>query len=135
MLERVKPHDIKPEEFGELYRADGAGPAFNSINPVDAVSRLWEGSLILYRAPNRGVLAVEVNEGGDGTKRLNLVRMAGQDMALHFEEISRDLQHVAREHGCVAIETMVYDRKLAKALTRGGAQLESYTMVLELDNG
>lgn len=135
MLEFVKPSDIKPDEFAELYVADQAGPAFNSINPSDAVRRLWDGSLILYRAPDKGVMLVEVNEGGDGTKRLNLVRMAGKGLALHFEEISRDLQHIARDQGCVAIETMVYDEKLAKALTRGGAKLESYTMVLELDNG
>lgn len=135
MLEYVKPESIKPDEFAELYRADAAGPAYNSISPPDAVRRLWDGSLMLYRAPNRGIMLVEVNEGGDGTKRLNLVRMAGKGLALHFEEISRDLQHIARDCDCVAIETIVYSEKLAKALTRGGAKLESYTMVLELDNG
>lgn len=134
MLEYVPPHALDADLFELLYIADGAGPKFNSIAPPEAVRRIWDKSLLIYKMPE-GVMACEVNTGGDGTKRLNLVRMAGENLALHFEEISRDLQHIAREHGCVAIETMVYDRKLARALTRGGAKLESYTMVLELDNG
>lgn len=134
MLEYVSPEKLDADLFELLYVADGAGPRFNSIAPPEAVKRIWDGSLVIYKMPH-GLMAVEVNEGGDGTKRLNLVRMAGNDLALHFEEISRDLQHIARDRGCVAIETMVYDEKLAKALTRGGAKQESVTMVLELNDG
>jgi hypothetical protein len=69
------------------------------------------------------------------TRRLNLVRLCGKNLTLHFQEISRDLQHIARELNCNAIETIVYSEKLAKALSRGGAHKESVVMVLELKNG
>lgn len=135
MLEFIPPEKLHPDDFAALYEADTAGEKFNSISPTEAVNRLWEKSLLLYRATGLGIFALEINEGGDGTKRLNIVRMSGSKLPLHFEEISRDLQHIARDHGCVAIETMVYDERLAKALARGGARQESITMVLELNNG
>lgn len=134
MLEAIKPEQVDADCFAQLYAADSAGPAFNSIPPPEMVRRIWSKEILLFGMPT-GIMAVEVNQGGDGTKRLNLVRMAGKDLTLHFEEISRDLQHIAREHGCVAIETMVYDEKLARALARGGAKQESVTMVLELNDG
>lgn len=136
MLQAIKPEKLSADEFAELARADQKHPPFNSINPAECVRQLWDGSLLLYRvADNRGLLMVEVNEGGDGTKRLNMVRLVGKDLMFKFEEISTALQHIARELGCVAIETVVYDRKLVKALSRVGMSQESVTMVLELNNG
>lgn len=135
MLKRVDPKHLTVEDFAQLYTADQAGPAFNSIAPPDAVARLWDGSLLLYRAGDKGIFLLEINEGGDGTKRLNIVRAAGEGLVLHSKEIASDLQHIARENNCNAIETIVYSPKLARALTRGGAKQESVTMVLELNDG
>lgn len=134
MLEFVPPERLSVDDFASFYEADANGPKFNTISPPEAVRRIWAGELLAYRAPG-GTFLLEVVEGGDGTTRLGIVRMAGKGLALHFEQISRDLQHIARDHGCVAIETVVYDGRLAKALTRGGAKQEAITMVLELDDG
>jgi hypothetical protein len=135
MLQKIDPTCLSADDFAELIHADKQHPSFVSINPAECVRQLWDGSLLLYRLADRGLMMVEVNEGGDGTKRLNLVRMVGEQLTLRFEEISRDLQHIARELGCVAIETVVYSEKLARALRRGGAYQESTTMVLELTDG
>lgn len=135
MLISVQPEQMSAEDFQQIFSADQAGPAFNSIAPPDTVARLWNGSLLLYRAGDKGIFLLEINEGGDGTKRLNIVRAAGEGLVLHPKEIASDLQHIARENNCNAIETIVYSPKLARALTRGGARQESVTMVLELNDG
>lgn len=135
MLQAINPRSLTPDDFAELIRADQKHPPFNSINPAECVRQLWDGSLLLYRVADRGLLMVEVNEGGDGTKRLNMVRLVGENIAFSFEQISNELQHIARELGCVAIETVVYSGKLVKALRRVGMQQESVTMVLELTDG
>lgn len=134
IIEPVPPALLKPEDIDYIVEADAAGDPFYSITG-HLISNLWNGSWRLFRVPGHGVLVLEVNTGSDGSSRLNIISMAGKDLTLRFEQISSDLQHLARKWGCKAIETMVYSDKLAKALTRGGAQRESVTMVLELKNG
>lgn len=130
MLTRVQPEQLDIDDISWLLKANAAGPVSHQLPVDDAVRRIWNGSLHLFRAACGGIMLVEVN----GT-RLNLVKMAGHKIALHFQAISEALQHTAREMGCNAIETNVYSEKLAKALRRGGAKQESVVMVLELDNG
>lgn len=130
MLVRIQPLELDIDDISWLVKANEEGPVSHQLPVTDMVSRIWQGSLQLFRAECGGVMLTEVN--GD---RLNLVKMAGYKMALHFQAISRDLQHAARELGCNAIETNVYSEKLARALRRGGAKQESVVMVLELGNG
>lgn len=135
MLQKVKPEQLSADDFASLYVADRNGPAFNSISPPDLVKQIWAGELLVYRLEDRGVILFEINIGGDGSKRLNIVRFAGENLALVFQQISNDLQHIARENGCDAIETCVYCPRLARALTRCNAREESITMVLEVSDG
>jgi hypothetical protein len=133
-MQRVAPHQFTVEHIDRLHQADVNGPAFNKLSMGDVVRKLWLGEFLLYDA-GKGTFLFEINEGSDGTKRLNIVRAAGEGITLKAAEIAADLQHIAREFGCVAIETIVYSPKLARALTRGGAKQEAIVVVLELENG
>lgn len=130
MLKRVQPEQVDVDDISWLVKANLAGPESAELEVSDMVKRIWSGDFQLFRAGCGGVILTEI-EG----KRLNLVKMAGYRMALHFHAISSDLQHAARELGCNAIECIVYSDKLAKALRRGGAKQEALVMVLELNDG
>lgn len=132
-LELVEPKAFSKEDIALLYDADVCGPVFNTIAPPDLVKEIWSEDLLLYRYPS-GLLLLEVHQGGNGDKRLNIVRWAGKPM-LSCKALAKDLQHIARELDCVAIETNVYSDGLAKALSRVGARKEAVVMVLELENG
>jgi hypothetical protein len=120
---------MNEKHFLLLDHADTFAPEHAKLNIAEIVKGIWTGDYQLFSCPY-GIMLTEVVNG-----RLNLVRMTGTRMALFFNTISRDLQHHARELGCNAIETIVYSDKLARTLRRGGAKLESYTMVLELNDG
>ncbi len=130
-LKRVLLAEMTPEDLDLIMAADRVGDEFNSILS-NFVMRLWEGSFQLFRFQN-GCLLTEVHEGCGGHKRLNILRFAGDWTVWHFEDIARDLQHIARDLDCEAIETMVYCPKLTKALTRVGARQEAVNMILGVE--
>lgn len=129
MLEFVHPSKLSAGDVALLQHADSISPNYVRIAPAELIAGIWDGRFLLYRCP-QGVFLLEVVDC-----RLNIVRMAGNRLAQCFQKIAVELQHIARNLGCVAIETNVYSSKLAKALTRAGAKQESVVMVLELENG
>lgn len=136
-LQYVPPEQLSDADIAALVEADLAGPGFNSIPACDLIHKVWKGEFKLYKAEGKGCFLVEVNQGGDGSCRLNIVRASGSflKLVLSTPEMKASLQHIARDFGCNAIEAVVYSEKLAKALTRSGAKREATVMVLESRHG
>lgn len=134
VISRIFAPEMQPEHITALIAADEVEHKFNHLDPGTTIRKIWHEEFQLWQLRG-GVLLTEINIGGDGSKRLNLVRWAGVNVAQQLQEISKAVQHIARDLGCAAIETMVNSEKLARALKRTGMQRESVTMVLELTDG
>jgi hypothetical protein len=127
----VPPEAITPDDLALLAAADVNAIPYNKIPADVLVKRLWAGEYQLFRA-ERGVLLTELNDA-NGLRRMSIVRFAGDGISLQMKWLTQALQHHAKEFGCIAIETMIYSPKLAKAMLRTGAKPEATIFVLELD--
>lgn len=111
-------------------------PLFNRIDPELVHENLAEGRLHLLRllAPADGVILIQKLSNGEHS-RLQVIKVAGVGIALIARSLAKVLLEVAAEWGCSSVETSVVDDRLAHAIMRAGAKVESFVMVLEVDDG
>lgn len=133
-ITRLTPEALIAADWELLLAADAAGPAINHLDPAAIVKGLISGEMQCFRLKPGGVLLTELNTD-NGCRRLNLVRCAirpDRSLGWIFPQVTKFLQHLAREWGCEAVESVVYSPRLAKAMAKVGAKPEAVNMVLEV---
>lgn len=128
-------HTVEDMEY--ILQADEAQPVCDRI-PLETVEQgLLRGELHLFRIkPGPGVILIE-KRGQFGHYRLALIRGAGR-AAHQIRPILKLLERTRQEWGCECIETVVYSRRLKRALELSGAGVEGYILTYpppESDNG
>lgn len=116
-----------------LGKANAATPIFNRMDPNIVWDRLWRQELFLFRflPPREGVILMEIVER-NGEARIQLLAVAGRKVAHLYQGLGMALRELADHWGCSAVETMVVDPRLARAIMRSGARPESVTLVLQV---
>lgn len=135
--EWILPGDYTPEDIEYLSVASTAGPQYEHTPLETLFQQHMDGDVQFLRlnSPSSGVVIVQVFAGAYGDKRLVIQHIAGTNTIRAYPEIVADMLDFARENGCEAVETSVYDTRLAKVLSRLGAKPQSITMVMEVPHG
>lgn len=119
-----------------IMRADEAQPVIESIPLLKVDNDLRLGKMQLFRMqPGPGVLLTEIRSA-NGVKRLSLLRGSGR-AAWQMKAILKLLGKAAAEWGCECVETVVYSKRLQRALELSGAEVEGWIMrySVESDDG
>lgn len=130
-VEYVSPQGLRMQDFLWLGEANQAATKFDRLDLNEVFDQLHSGTmhLLRLRPPNDGVLLLEVLSR-NGSKRLCLLAVAGKGIARIASKLGNLLRATAHEWGCEAVETLVVDPRLARAIMRSGARPESVTLVL-----
>lgn len=138
VLYYVKPEELTADDLAWIERANFAGPRFEQLPLLQIEHSIKQSDMQLFRfIPGPGVLLTEILKSASGVKRLMLVRAAGEGVGWTFPQIADLLKRTAREWGCEGVDCRVYgtQRRLAEAMLKVGARVESITMFLEASNG
>lgn len=138
VLRAVREHELSAEDMALIQRAAEAGPEFYRM-PEPAFRRaVREYELQVFRVVVEdkmlGIIVTEVNHNPHiGQKRLNVVRLAGRGLVFHLDAVLADVLRLAQDFGCIAVDGVVYDRKLAQAYIRKGGIAESVNFTIPVE--
>lgn len=138
VLQYVHPHELTADDLVWIEKANFAGPRFERLPLLQIEHSIRQSEMQLFRfLPGPGVLLTEILKSASGIKRLMLVRAAGEGVGWTFPQIADLLKRTAREWGCEGVDCRVYgsQRRLAEAMLKVGAKVESITMFLEAGDG
>lgn len=138
VLRAVLEPDLTEEDMKLIQRAAEAGPEFYRM-PEPAFRRaVKEYEFQVFRVvvadKMMGIIVTEVNHNPHiGQKRLNIVRLAGRGLVFHLDAVLADVLRLAQDFGCIAVDGVVYDRKLAQAYIRKGGKPESVNFTISVE--
>lgn len=136
VLEYVQPGMHNLDDLDWIEKADAAQPQIERISLAEIDRALRAGTMHLFRLnPGPGAMLVEVRSD-HGVRRLSLVRGAGR-AAWQMRAILRQMGKIAKDWGCECVETVVYSKRLERALELAGASKEATVMTfsVETDDG
>lgn len=126
-LEWVPPGEHTVEDMEFILQADEAQPVIDRIPLLHVEHSLQQGKMHLFRIkPGPGAILIQ-KRTAFGHSRLCLIRGAGR-AAHQIKAIWKLLEATRQEWGCECIETVVYSKRLKRALELGGAEVEGYVL-------
>lgn len=132
-MRHIPFEELTHDHVRMLVRSLKTAPLYEQTSIEDMLKGLKDRSSILFEIP-QGIIVAEVRVGG-GEKRLSIPALYCLNFGAHCRGVIADVKRLAREWGCVRIETCCYDNSLAKIIKLLGGTAESVNMVMEAGHG
>ena len=127
MLKHVPYLALQEQHFFWLLQAEGAKPDHERRSPEELMLAAKAWMLFEIERPGGGIVAVE-RVGS----RLVLHALTAPNFGASFRKAVAALRRLAADLECDAVETMVWDRRLARAMQNVGVRAEAVQMVLRV---
>lgn len=132
MLTYVPPLALRDQHVEWLLASERAKPVHEQRSAAELVELVNSQQMLVFELRRKGGGIVAVGKVG---RRLVLHALTAPGFGWSFRAAVKLLKKLASDLECDAVETMVWDRRLARAMQRVGVQPEAVQMVLKVAGG